>query len=100
MLPSLPLPHHTLLWAVPPAWPPLCTAGSESGQVKVWNFSSGQCLCTLHPRTSDEVTAIVALRIALLKQFLVGGWDRKVGGCSSIDLLVVTELPQAFGRVA
>lgn len=57
---------------------PCCSAGCETGEVKVWNFSSGQCLCTLHPRSRSEVTAIVAVRQALLKQFLVGGWDRKV----------------------
>ncbi|GFH24423.1 uncharacterized protein HaLaN_22218, partial [Haematococcus lacustris] len=48
------------------------------GEVKVWNFSSGQCLCTLHARCAEEVTAIVAVRSPLFRQFLVAGWDRKI----------------------
>ncbi|KAL6759826.1 quinon protein alcohol dehydrogenase-like superfamily [Haematococcus lacustris] len=52
--------------------------GCDMGEVKVWNFSSGQCLCTLHARCAEEVTAIVAVRSPLFRQFLVAGWDRKI----------------------
>ncbi|KAF5831982.1 WD40-repeat-containing domain protein [Dunaliella salina] len=52
--------------------------GAEDGEVKVWNFSSGACLCTLQPKTREEVTAILAIRGSFMKHFLVAGWDRRV----------------------
>lgn len=53
-------------------------AGDEDGEVKVWNFSSGACLCTLKPKTHEEVTAILGIRGSFMKHFLVAGWDRRV----------------------
>mmetsp|Transcript_1517 Transcript_1517/g.3677 ORF Transcript_1517/g.3677 Transcript_1517/m.3677 type:complete len:1120 (-) Transcript_1517:241-3600(-) len=52
--------------------------GAEDGEVKVWNFSSGACLCTLQPKTQEEVTAILGIRGSFMKHFLVAGWDRRV----------------------
>eukprot|EP00967_Tisochrysis_lutea_P055006 scaffold68956_cov19-Tisochrysis_lutea.AAC.1 len=55
----------------------LVTTGAEDGEVKVWNFSSGACLCTLQPKTQEEVTAILGIRGSFMKHFLVAGWDRR-----------------------
>ncbi|KAG1663156.1 hypothetical protein FOA52_006053 [Chlamydomonas sp. UWO 241] len=58
--------------------------GSENGEVKVWNFSSGSCLARLHPRSSqqsaasDEVTSLLAVHGQLMRHFLVAGWDRQI----------------------
>jgi len=52
--------------------------GSESGEVKVWNFSSGACLSRLKPRNREEVTAVLAIRGSLMRHFLVAGWDRRI----------------------
>lgn len=54
------------------------TAGYDNGCVRLWNFSSGACLCTMLPTSSEEVTCVVAVRAGLLRHVLVGGWDRKV----------------------
>ena len=71
------LPAHTCAGCRRPAT--LTRPGCESGEVKVWNFSSGACLSKLKPRTSMEVTSVLAVRGALMRHFLVAGWDRKVG---------------------
>lgn len=53
--------------------------GYDNGEVRVWNFSSGACLCTLRPRgQGEEVTAMIAVKGALMKHIMVTGWDRKV----------------------
>ena len=60
----------------------VCIAsGAANGEAKVWNFSSGACITTLKPPpgSRQEVTAVMAVRGALIRSFLVAGWDRKVG---------------------
>jgi WD40 repeat protein len=53
-------------------------SGAENGEVKVWNFSSGACICVLRPKTHEEVTAVLTFRSALFRHFLVAGWDRRI----------------------
>lgn len=52
--------------------------GADNGEVKVWNFSSGACLCRLKPVAREEVTCVVGVRSTMLRHLLVGGWSRKV----------------------
>lgn len=68
-------------------------AGAENGEVKVWNFSSGACLCMLLPETREEVTALLGIQGSFMKQFLVAGWDRKVRGGRVAGGLGVGVLP-------
>jgi WD40 repeat protein len=51
---------------------------SSLSRLQVWNFSSGACLSTLKTRGAEEVTSVVAVRGALMRHFLVAGWDRRV----------------------
>lgn len=52
--------------------------GSDKGEVKVWNPSSGAVLTRLKRHTQQEITAIAHSCGALLKNILVAGWDRDI----------------------
>lgn len=56
----------------------LVTAG-ESGEIKIWNYSSGFCLKTSKGHANTEITAIVCGKGMYSGAFLVTvGWDKKV----------------------
>lgn len=52
--------------------------GSDKGELKVWNFSSGACLKSMKGRSHEEVTDVVCTRGALTRHVLACGWDRKI----------------------
>jgi hypothetical protein len=61
---------------------PLVVVGVEGGILQVWNSSSGKLLASLEggmkgPR--QEITGIVTATTNQHKNFIVVGWDRKVG---------------------
>ena len=64
------------------------TTGASNGEFKVWNFSSGSCISVLKPSSGSkqEVTSVMAVRGALIRSFLVAGWDRKVS--TSIQTMI------------
>jgi WD40 repeat protein len=72
----------------PPCLAAAAAAGAEDGSVKVWNFSSGALLSSLatpdysHEWGSGsgaEVTGLAVSGSNSARNFVVAGWDRKVG---------------------
>jgi WD40 repeat protein len=69
-------------------------SGAEDGSVKVWNFSSGALLSTLATpdyshewgsRSGAEVTGLAVSGSNNARNFVVAGWDRKVGSMNQAD---------------
>ncbi|KAL0019122.1 hypothetical protein WJX79_001934 [Trebouxia sp. C0005] len=51
--------------------------GCENGGVKIWNFSSGECLKELQAISNQEITGIICLSTMLKRQYIVTvGWER------------------------
>jgi len=53
-------------------------SGAHDGSVKVWNFSTGQCLRELTGFGGGEVTALCQLHVTPYDYYVGCGWNRKV----------------------
>ena len=49
-------------------------------QVRVWNFSNGQCLRDLTSDATAEISSILFLTEMQSRFIVAGGWNRKVSG--------------------
>eukprot|EP00192_Tetraselmis_astigmatica_P000660 CAMPEP_0117689666 /NCGR_PEP_ID=MMETSP0804-20121206/24643_1 /TAXON_ID=1074897 /ORGANISM="Tetraselmis astigmatica, Strain CCMP880" /LENGTH=1073 /DNA_ID=CAMNT_0005502517 /DNA_START=57 /DNA_END=3278 /DNA_ORIENTATION=+ len=54
--------------------------GSDNGQLKMWNFSSGACIKTMEPRAGGaEITGITCTQGMYFNNHILSvGWDRKI----------------------
>jgi WD40 repeat protein len=50
--------------------------GSRLGEVKVWNYSNGECLHEMHTLDNTEITGVV--HVPDKAQYLAAGWNRRI----------------------